>query len=140
MQGERPSGFMALPATALDKADLEALVSHFAALPRAAPAQRVDPAFFERGEAVARDGVTPIGIPACLGCHGAGRSLAYPDLAGQPAPYLAAQLRLFRGGKRNGTPYARIMTMAARGLKDGDIAALAAYFSALEATPATSRR
>jgi cytochrome c553 len=47
---------------------------------------------------------------------------------------------LFRGGKRNGTPYARIMTMAARGLKDGDIAALAAYFSALEATPATSRR
>lgn len=84
--GERPSGFMALPAPALDKADLEALISHFAALPRPEPAQRVGPAFFERGEAVARDGVTPNGVPACLCCHGAGRSLAYPDLAGQPTP------------------------------------------------------
>jgi cytochrome c553 len=54
---------------------------------------------------------------------------AFPILDGQPAPYIATQLRLFRDAERGGGPYAPLMTSAARGLADADIEALAAWFS-----------
>lgn len=138
---ERPSGFMALPAAQINEADLQALAAHFAALPRPTPARAADSALFAKGETMARDGIASARVPACLGCHGGGgRNLVYPDLAGQPAPYLGEQLRLFRDGKRTRTSYAHVMATVAKGLTDEDIAALAAYFSALKETPATSRR
>lgn len=52
----------------------------------------------------------------CSNCHGAdGNSLnqRYPSLAGQPAPYLAAQLQHFASGERrypNMEPLAKILT------------------------------
>uniref|UniRef100_UPI001F3A7AC6 c-type cytochrome n=1 Tax=Burkholderia sp. E168m23 TaxID=1561200 RepID=UPI001F3A7AC6 len=53
---------------------------------------------------------------ACMGCHGVkGTSLsqAYPSLAGQPAQYVAAQLRAFAGGQRtNPTMDPLAMTMS----------------------------
>ena len=70
-------------------------------------------------------------VPACLACHGEPRrNPAFPRLDGQPAPYLAAQLRLFRDAARGGGPYAGVMTSAAGGLTDADITALAAWFAA----------
>jgi cytochrome c553 len=68
----------------------------------------------------------------CAGCHGAKGISAvgmFPNLAGQKADYLAAQLKAFRDKTRvNG-----IMNAQAAGLKDDDIANLAAYFAALKA-------
>jgi cytochrome c553 len=44
-------------------------------------------------------------VPACLVCHGAPRrNSAFPILEGQPAPYLAGQLHLFRDGQRGAVP------------------------------------
>jgi cytochrome c553 len=78
---------------------------------------------------------------ACTACHGPNGNSANPEwprLAGQNAAYLADQIKLIRGGKRN------IVLMAgiANALSDQDIADIAAYFSVqtpvgLEADPGT---
>lgn len=68
---------------------------------------------------------------ACAVCHGKNGLSTQPDapnLAGQPALYLAAQLRAYRDGKRQH----EVMSLMARTLSDADIADLAAYFSGFE--------
>ena len=73
---------------------------------------------------------------ACSVCHGPpGLAVApdAPNLAGQPAMYLAAQLRAYRSGARRH----EVMSVMAKPLSDDDIANLAAWFAAIrvEATP-----
>lgn len=73
---------------------------------------------------------------SCAPCHGPNGLSARPDapsLAGQPAIYVAAQLRAFRTGKRQQPE----MEVVAKGLSEADIDDLAAWFEAIkvEATP-----
>ena len=73
---------------------------------------------------------------ACAVCHGPLGISAQPDaphLAGQPALYLATQLRAFRSGVRKH----EVMAVIAKPLSDDDIANLAAWFSSIriEASP-----
>ncbi len=67
----------------------------------------------------------------CSGCHGAKGVSAipsYPNLAGQKAQYLAAQLRAYKSGERkNG-----IMKGMTAALSEDDIENLAAYFASLK--------
>ena len=67
---------------------------------------------------------------SCAGCHGANGispSDIWPNLAGQKAGYLAAQLTAFRdGGRKN-----PMMSPMAAPLSDADIANLAAYYASL---------
>jgi cytochrome c553 len=75
---------------------------------------------------------------ACAVCHGpVGLSTApdAPNLAGQPAQYLAAQLRAYRSGARRH----EVMSVLARTLNDTDIEQLSAWFASIriEAIPAT---
>ena len=68
---------------------------------------------------------------ACAGCHGQLGLSAMPDapnLAGQPALYVATQLRAYRGGTRNH----EVMSLMAKTLSDADIDELAAWFSSLK--------
>jgi len=94
---------------------------------------------FERGLAAAAKAQDALGGPwpqladACSVCHGQfGDSLNqhYPDLAAQPAPYLAAQLRAFASGQR-ASPF---MASLALSLRDADIVRLAEEFSRQPAT------
>lgn len=130
-RGDRPSGFMSLPAVAAEPEDLAALARYFAGLEKAEVVRAPeDAALAARGEAIARNGIRARNIPACLSCHGAAnRNPRYPRIAGQSADYMATQLRLFRAGTRGGTNYSHLMANIARELEDRDIAALAAYFS-----------
>jgi len=67
----------------------------------------------------------------CAGCHGPkGVSAAgmFPNLAGQKEAYIAAQLKAFKDKTRVNP----LMNGMAAGLKDEDIANLAAYFSSLK--------
>ncbi len=67
----------------------------------------------------------------CEGCHGfEGNSLnpALPNLAGQPAEYLAFAMRAYRDGKRKDAA----MKFALKDMSDAKIADLAAYFAAQE--------
>lgn len=67
---------------------------------------------------------------ACAVCHGPlGVSVApdAPNLAGQPALYLAAQLQAYRSGARKH----EVMAVIAKPLTDEDIAQLAAWFASV---------
>lgn len=73
---------------------------------------------------------------ACIVCHGEfGMSVLpnAPNLAGQPAGYLAEQLKAYRSGKRAN----EIMGVIAKPLTDPEIADLSAWFAsiAVEAKP-----
>jgi cytochrome c553 len=66
----------------------------------------------------------------CSACHGAeGISVnpLWPNLAGQGAPYIVAQLKNFKEGRRNNA----LMNAQAMILSDQDMNDLAAYFSSL---------
>ena len=67
---------------------------------------------------------------ACAVCHGPQGLATAPDapnLAGQPALYLVAQLRAFRGGARQN----EVMSLMAKPLSDAEIDNLAAWYSSL---------
>ena len=69
----------------------------------------------------------------CTPCHGASGLATAPDapnLAGNSAIYLAAQLKAYRSGTRQHEQ----MSIIASGLSDADIANLAAWFSAIKLT------
>ena len=73
---------------------------------------------------------------ACAVCHGPlGISVSpdAPNIAGQPAIYLSAQLKAYRGGERKH----EVMSLMAKPLSDEDIAVLAAWFASIriEAQP-----
>jgi cytochrome c553 len=128
--GHRQSGIMGVPATVVDAKLFADLARHFSALPLPAPSEPSKDASTRRGEDIALRGIPERDVPACLGCHGRpDRNPIYPELSGQPAEYLAAQLRLFRSEKRGGTRFEHLMRNAAKNLSDEDIAALAAYFA-----------
>ena len=68
---------------------------------------------------------------ACAVCHGPLGLATLPDapnLAGQSAIYLAAQLKAYRGGSRQH----EVMTLMAKPLSDVDIDNLAAWYSSLK--------
>ncbi|MDO9284017.1 MAG: cytochrome c [Aquabacterium sp.] len=67
---------------------------------------------------------------ACAVCHGPqGLSVTpdAPNLAGQPAIYLSAQLKAYRSGARKH----EVMAVMAKPLSDADIDNLAAWFNAI---------
>ncbi len=67
---------------------------------------------------------------ACAVCHGPLGVSTQPDapnLAGQPALYVSAQLRAYRSGARKH----EVMSVMAKPLTDDDIAQLAAWYAAI---------
>ena len=67
---------------------------------------------------------------SCAACHGPNGISAndiWPNLAGQKAGYLVAQMKAFRDGQRNNP----MMSPMAAPLSDADIDNLAAYYSSL---------
>jgi cytochrome c553 len=129
--GKRPSGVMKVALSRTSIEDRKKLADYFANQ-SAATETGQDSEKSSRGRAFAERGDRTRGIAACAACHdAAGVNEAYPRLAGQPVPYLANQLGLFRSGNRGGGAYAGVMTRAAAGLSADDIQALAAYYGAL---------
>jgi cytochrome c553 len=83
------------------------------------------------GTAHARDAAAGrLKAQACVVCHGPlGVSVApdAPNLAGQPAIYVAAQLQAYRSGTRKH----EVMAVMAKALTDDDIANLSAWFASI---------
>lgn len=72
-------------------------------------------------------------VSTCAGCHGAqGTSVVpkFPNLAAQPANYLATQLRAFRSHSRGDPDALAFMWGMAAALDDAQIDALAEYYAA----------
>jgi cytochrome c553 len=77
-------------------------------------------------------------VQACSTCHGdRGRSVAptFPNLAGQSAPYLEAQLKAFKDQTRGDPDAQAYMWGMASQLTDSDISGLAQYFARQPAAP-----
>jgi cytochrome c553 len=131
-RGTRHGGTMGPIATGLDPAARRALADHFAALPAGAAAPAGPRA--ERGAVIAAQGIPARRVPRCAECHGPAptkRHAAYPRLAGQFAPYLELQLRLFAEDRRGGSEYAHLMREFAGRLTDDERRDAAAYYASL---------
>ncbi|MEO8801970.1 MAG: c-type cytochrome [Rudaea sp.] len=139
--GKRPSPIMMGFAASLSQQDMADVGAYFASqtsLPGVADSKLV-----AQGQALYRGGNKDEQVPACMACHGPdGRGnpgSMYPQLAGQHADYVALKLKDWRDGKTWGdAPHAQIMALVAKGLTDGDIAALSSYVEGLHAVDATS--
>ena len=137
--GARDSGFMAHAATQLPPDDLTRVIRHYAASAPdgptpTAPLPPAELELMEQGAGVAAIG--NIDAPSCASCHGPGLDQTkpgFPRISGQPRPYLAQQLKLWREGTRGGGPRKELMEKAARNLSDAEIDALALYYSQLPA-------
>ena len=127
-RGARASGVMRQAVAGLSAEDRAALARMLAAFPpgEAAPATTIAAT---RPPTIATHGRPETGVPACLSCHGRPGQAGAPRLEGQPADYLAGQLRLFRDGARGGGSYSGLMTQAASGLEDDEINAVSAWFA-----------
>ncbi len=96
-------------------------------------------AVFFLGQALAQDARSGRDLAQkCVVCHGAdGLAVApnAPNLAGENAAYIVAQLEAFRSGKRQHEQ----MSLIAADLEDGEIQDLAKWYSVIKvvATPPT---
>ncbi|GAB3628157.1 hypothetical protein GCM10027419_30080 [Pandoraea terrae] len=82
----------------------------------------------------------PLGIrPACAQCHGpggAGVGTKFPPLAGQPAAYIAGQLRAWKTAVRPPGPLALMPAIATK-LSDTDITSVANYYAGMSGSTGT---
>jgi cytochrome c oxidase subunit 1 len=147
-QSRRDSGIMAHASTEVDPAAFDDLAAFFAGEPGPAadvgeqpaadpstpPQTEFDPRVVADGRQLALAETGDPDIPSCAACHGPDRVEewnAFPALGGQYRPYLEAQLRLWRDGKRGGGERAELMRIAAQNLTDREIEALASYYASL---------
>lgn len=132
----RPNPIMTPIAQQLSAADREA-VSVFYALSQAEPQPpqtRAETNALQWGAALNAVGSAERGIPGCANCHGAegeGIAPSVPNLAGQHAAYIAAQLQLWKEGTRRNDPMNVMKTIADK-MTDQDIDAVADYFSRVQ--------
>jgi cytochrome c553 len=133
--GERQNGIMQPIARRLSEPQMRSVSAYYAAQPLLAAEPRAggDPALLQRGGVLAATGSAEIGVQACQNCHGpagVGVDPLYPRLLGQPAGYLAAQLRAWRSGMRAPDPRGTMATIA-RSLGDQDIEAVSLYYASI---------
>lgn len=140
--GSRESAVMGPIARRLAPADRVAVSLYLAGLAAATPRLRADgpdPALVQHGGSLWAAGSVPRGIQACADCHGShGRDPAdgVPDIAGQHASYVAAQLHAWREGARTNDPTGTMAEIAKR-MSQADIEGVASYASLL---PRAARR
>lgn len=136
--GSRPNDVMTPIALRLSDRARRDVAAYYAAAraPFREPPAR-DPQALQLGGGIAAQGAARESVQACNGCHGPGGSGIGPDvpyLAGQAAPYLELQLRLWKQGRRHNDPQG-VMADIARRLTAEQHRALAVYFAALPPPP-----
>ena len=128
--GMRSNAFMTPIAKALTADDIADVAAYYSELDAPfLPLRKPDDALVKAGEQLAKVGNESRRIQACDNCHGpggAGEPPTLPYLAGQYAPYIAFELRMWQRGYRKNSPDG--MAVVARALDDREIAAVAAYY------------
>lgn len=134
---KRGAAVMGVYANALSPQDMLDIASHFAALRNPFAGATPQPAAVDaRSYTLATAGDPLRGIAPCSACHGpAGLVPGAPGLRGQQRAYLEEQMQAFKAGRRRNDLGAQMRSVA-RGLSDGEVAGLAAYYSSF---PAASR-
>lgn len=128
--GLRRHDEMGYVARLLSADERQKVALHYARLPAPTADARTSPL---RAPRLYVAGDANRGLAPCAECHGTlgeGAGAGNPPLAGQPAPYLAAQLDAWRASRRRNDP-ANLMLDIARRLSPDEIRRLAAYAAAL---------
>jgi cytochrome c553 len=131
----RNSAIMQPIAKALTPKEREDVAAYYGSIIGAPfpPRPEADASTLQTGGAIAAVGIPRQGVPACNGCHGErgmGNGPVYPYLAGQFAPYLEQQLRLWKNEKRGGDPM-NIMMSIAKAMSDEQIRAVSVYYASV---------
>jgi thiosulfate dehydrogenase len=129
-QGQRENPVMAPIARSLNADEVQAVSVYFAGLPAPAPPKSA-PVAGGPSALLALEGRWSAKLPPCVACHGPsgiGVGASFPPLAGQPAPYLAAQLQAWQQSKRQPGPLG-LMQAVARRLSPSDIVAVSRWFA-----------
>jgi cytochrome c553 len=142
--GRRRNKEMQAIALRLSRSDRQAVAAYYAALPfEPAPAPAAATATATvTGAALYHRGDPARGLAPCAACHGeAGEGVGpgNPPLAGQPAAYLAEQLRQWQRSERRNDPD-NIMLRISRKLRAGEVTSVAAHAAALRPAPRESSR
>jgi len=134
-RGMRHSGVMVPMAADIDEEVQAMLVGYYASLPSAVA--QLDSATASPGARIVDRGIPEQDVPACRECHGPGppKNAAYPNLAGQPADYLALQLQLLAEGRRGGSSFETIMRPIATRLTKEQRHEVAAFYARGESSP-----
>ncbi|MEE9334537.1 MAG: c-type cytochrome [Granulosicoccaceae bacterium] len=131
-EGIRENAVMAGMAAALTDQGILDIAAYYASLPVVKGIASEEN--LKAGEDIFRGGVTAVGIPGCMGCHGPNGSgnpaAGFPALAGQNSAYIIEQLTHFRAGTR-ANDAGEMMRSIAKRLSDDEIAAVANYISGL---------
>lgn len=133
--GARKNALMAGVAAGLSEQDMADLGAHFANQP--ARIGSANPDLIEAGQALYRSGDPENNIAACAACHGpSGKGVAsagFPQIAGQHATYVTAQLKAYRSAERGNPkdPKQLMMQSVAKKLTDAQIDAVSSYVEGL---------
>ncbi|MGH7441244.1 MAG: c-type cytochrome, partial [bacterium] len=134
--GKRKNAIMSGMAAPLSQQDMLDLAAWFSS--QTVQPGEADPSLVKAGEAVYRGGDSESGVPACLACHGpdgAGNPpMKIPQLAGQHAEYVVAQLQAYASGQRTTDPNKMMETIASR-LTPAQMQAVASYVQGLHYAP-----
>ncbi|RYF16103.1 MAG: c-type cytochrome [Comamonadaceae bacterium] len=139
--GTRKNAIMQPIAQGLTPQQRIQVAAYFSSLPKPAAVQ--DGAArtpSDTGAWLATRGRWDEGIPACAQCHGPGGvgvGENFPPLAGQPAGYLADQLKAWQSGARHPGPLG-LMESIARKLKPADVQAVSDYYAGLASKAAAA--
>ncbi len=137
--GSRVSPIMAATAKALDPAQRKAVAEYYSSLPSTVDTDKLAATAMhpvapsDTGAWLATRGAWDKNVPACTQCHGPGGigvGANFPVLAGQPAAYIAGQLRAWQQGQRPPGPLGLMPAVATR-LSSAEIDAVAAYYAGL---------
>ncbi len=132
--GTRENATMQPIATALSELERKAMAADYSAMPIpdsfAKPVAAI-PAADNLGARLALRGRWDKQVPGCVQCHGphgVGVGAHFPPLAGQSAPYIAAQLNDWKKGTRRNDPL-ELMQHVSSALDKQDIKAVSAWFA-----------
>lgn len=140
--GVRSNAFMSPIANSLstDDDDIADVAAYYAGLDTPfLPLKSAAPEVIKRGEELATIGSAERQVQACNNCHGPGgigEPPAIPYLAGQYAPYIAFELKMWQQGFRKNS--ANSMGVIAKKLDDQEIAAVAAYYQQVRSSLETA--
>ena len=131
--GDRQNVLMSGMAMPLSDEDMADLAAYFSSQKRAGNV--ADPDLVAAGERLYRGGNKDTGVSACLACHGpsgqGNPAAVWPVIAGQHAPYSAAQLVAYRSKQRSTDGDTQMMRNVAASLTDDEIKAVSSYIQGL---------
>lgn len=131
--GKRNSGTMQLASHGLKDKMIDELARHYSLQKKKkVSTQEV----FERGRAIAENGIRHKKVAACIGCHGpinggGTKKPEFPDLRGQSARYMVNQLKLLMQHERGGTPHLRLMKKAVPHLTNEEMQDVSYFYHSL---------